>query len=147
MNHRKQNNSKRLRILSKLEIKELYDLPKFNLEDRLQYFTIDETEREVMEERRSLEGRIHFILQLGYFKNAHCFFNFTWNEVKKDVQYVLTKYFPGEEFPQHIISSKIQRTTQSSVIKLLQFKLFDNTAKQNLEWVDREKIKTRMDPS
>ena len=56
-------------ILSPTEIEELYGIPNFSAEQRTVYFTLDDVEQQEIESRPSLESRLHFILQLGYFKS------------------------------------------------------------------------------
>jgi len=137
---------KNFRILSKVEIKELYSIPTFTSEERLQYFTLDEDEHKVMKQRRSLESKIHFILQLGYFKHTPCFTKITWENVKRDTQYVIKTYFQGKCFSPKIISAKIQRKTQSDILELLKFTIFDRSAKQKLEQISHEAMTMCSDP-
>lgn len=59
--------SKRIKILSQAEIKDLYNLPQFTAEERAHYFALDEAEFIEMEKSRSLGGKVLFILQLRYF--------------------------------------------------------------------------------
>lgn len=54
---------KRLTILSPIEIEELYEIPKFSIEQRELYLTLNDVEKQAMESRRSLEARLHFIFQ------------------------------------------------------------------------------------
>lgn len=99
--HREYKKTKRLRILSESEIKDLFDLPKFNTEERSNYFSLNEVELQEMQRRRSLGGKIYFILQLGYFKCTHYFLNFTLDEARRDAQYVLKKYFQDQNCINH----------------------------------------------
>jgi len=137
---------KRLKILSKSEVTELYELPRFTNQQRALYFTLDDLEMKAMQSRYSLESRVHFILQLGYFKYRAIFFNFSFTDIEEDLNYILQQYFPKAKTPQIMINPKTQWQNQSAILTLLQFKLFDNTAKQKLETIAREKIKTCTDP-
>jgi hypothetical protein len=60
----------RLKILSKSEINELYDIPHFNSNEREKYFSLDKKEYAAMSKCGSLASKLHFTLQLGYFKAA-----------------------------------------------------------------------------
>jgi hypothetical protein len=48
----------------------------------------------VLDQLPSIESRVYFILQLGYFKACRMFFTFQPNEVDEDVRYVGERYFP-----------------------------------------------------
>ncbi len=100
--------NKRLTVLSKNEINQLYSLPEFNDEQRAFYFYLNDYEKEEMESLRSTESRLYFILQLGYFKYRNMFFDIKFNTVNKDIGYILREYFPGNKFPKKIISQKTQ---------------------------------------
>ena len=45
---------KRLKILTDSEIRELYDLPEFNSEERAQYFALSQAEESVLSSLRSI---------------------------------------------------------------------------------------------
>ena len=59
---------KRLRILSKAEINELYGIPQFTINEQKSYFSLSKKEQTDMDDRGSLRSKVHFIFQLGYFK-------------------------------------------------------------------------------
>lgn len=80
---------KRLKILSKSEIKELYGIPQFNDEEKKAYFLLNDKEFQLMDSRGSLSSKVYFILQLGYFKATSQFFDFVLNDVKSDMQFIL----------------------------------------------------------
>lgn len=54
----------RIKILSKSEINELYDIPTFNSNEQEAYFALSKKEYKIMSERGSLASKVHFILQL-----------------------------------------------------------------------------------
>lgn len=125
--------SKRLTILSPIEIKELYEIPKFSAEQRELYLTLNDVEKQEMEQRRSLKSRLHFIIQLAYFKNKSMFFNFDFDQIDEDVKYVLLKYFPTEISPKIMVNLKTQLKNKSQILKLLNFTLFDEKIRKKLE--------------
>ena len=59
---------KRLRILGDDEIEAIYGRPHFTHEERRQYFSLSQPEKELLTELRSVKSQTYFILQLGYFK-------------------------------------------------------------------------------
>ena len=138
--------NKRLTVLSKNEINQLYSLPEFNDEQRAFYFYLNDSEKEEMESLRSTESRLYFILQLGYFKYRNMFFDIKFNTVNKDIGYILREYFPGNKFPKKIISQKTQLENKSCILNILGFRLFDPKAKEMLEEQALQSIKVSADP-
>ena len=114
-------NDKRLKILSKSEINELYSIPKFSENERASYFSLSKKEYAMMSECGSLASKVHFILQLGYFKAASQFFRFTFSETKYDVQYILQKYFENEKLKVDSVSKDTRQTNQNLIATILNF--------------------------
>lgn len=84
----------RIKILDDHEIDELYGLPHFGHEEQAYYFSLTQEERDNANNHRTLENRVLFILQAGYFKAKTMFFSFEFNEVQDDVRYILRQHFP-----------------------------------------------------
>jgi TnpA family transposase len=138
--------TKRLKILSNAEIKELYNKPKFNPEQRAFYFFLNELQKQEIESLRSLESRIYFILQLGYFRSKLLFFNINFRELGEDIHYILCEYFPNEKFPKKMISPRTQLESKSRILRILGFRLFSQEAKQILENQALQSIKISANP-
>jgi TnpA family transposase len=85
---------KRLRILDDAEVDALYGRPRFTPEERTQFFTLTQPERELLHLLRSIPSQTYFILQLGYFKAKALFFLFSFAEVADDVAFIRAQYFP-----------------------------------------------------
>ena len=79
-------NIERIQLLSSTEVEELYARPEFNTHEQSLYFSLSPTERAALEQFRNTQTRIHFILQLGYFKAKQQFFNYSLDEVSADVE-------------------------------------------------------------
>jgi TnpA family transposase len=109
---------RRLRILGDDEIDVLYGRPRFTQEDRMEYFTLSREEQTVLEQLHSLKSRLHFVLQLGYFKARHLFFVFDLPEVMEDALYIRDQYFPGVQFTD-IDITKVTRLRQQRFILAL----------------------------
>lgn len=75
---------KRLKILSNSEYKEIYEMPTFEKEDRLNFFSLDKSELLLLDKFRANKSKIFFILQLGYFKYSYRFFNFSFSDCSCD---------------------------------------------------------------
>jgi hypothetical protein len=65
---------KRLTILTRSEIRELYGLPQFSYEDRVKYFSLDPLEKKALKRIRTIPSGVYFLLQLGYLKAKKMFF-------------------------------------------------------------------------
>ena len=113
---------KRLKILTKNEINELYSLPSFTHEDRAQFFSLNASEMKELENLRTISSKVHFILQLGYFKTKKMFFVLDIQEMKEDIEYILQKYFPKiNGFPNIEITKPTRLSQQACILKLLNY--------------------------
>lgn len=102
---------KRLYLLSETEIADLYARPDFNSNERDLYFSMNQMELDALNHYSTTKTRVYFILQLGYFKAKQQFFIFDFEEVRADVEYILSKYFKMNEF---ILLGRITRQWISS---------------------------------
>ena len=87
----------RLHILTQEELQDLYELPNFTDQERHLYFSLTKNEFELLAEFRSMASKLNFILQLGYFKARHLFFNFEFQAVSTDMEFIRRVYFPKEK--------------------------------------------------
>jgi TnpA family transposase len=113
---------KRLKILSKSEINELYGTPRFTENERKNYFSLNEKEFKIMSARGSLTSKVHFILQLGYFKATSQFINTDIDEIKSDVDFILHEYFDNEKLFHYQISKRTRLSNQALIAEILKFK-------------------------
>ena len=81
-------NIKRINLLSKAEIEDLYSLPQFNLNERRHYFIFNKSEQDALSLYKNVRTRLYFILQLGYFKANQQFYSFNFEDVKADAKFV-----------------------------------------------------------
>jgi len=87
--------SSRLAILTADEIDALYDRPIFTLEEQIEYFELTPPEQAFLSQLGKPASQLYFILQLGYFKARHLFFQFPLPEVENDWNYIRARYFSG----------------------------------------------------
>ena len=80
--------SDRLQILSSEEYDALWELPRFTQADRDIFFSLTHPERDIMQKLRSPHTKLHFLLQLGYFRARQCFFRLEINDIRDDVNYL-----------------------------------------------------------
>ncbi|MCX7121649.1 MAG: DUF4158 domain-containing protein [Gammaproteobacteria bacterium] len=126
-------NEKRLKILSKAEINELYGIPHFTTDEQKAYFSLGKKEYAEMSECGSLASKVHFILQLGYFKTTSQFFDFKFREVKNDVGYILQHYFDNAKLNVKAVAKNTRLTNQRVIVKLLRYKTNKSDIKTALE--------------
>lgn len=100
-------NTTHIQLLSKNEIADLYDRPDFNSDERKLYLTISEQDEScLLNHYSTLKTRIYFILQLGYFKAKHQFFDFYFEDVRNDVDYIISHF---SNVDQATLSGRISR--------------------------------------
>ena len=86
-------NLKRIYLLPEAEIADLYARPVFNQNEQQLYFELTQVELDTLGQFGTIKTKVHFILQLAYFKAKNQFFTFTFDDVRADVDYVLAKFF------------------------------------------------------
>lgn len=125
---------KRLRILGEDELESIYGRPCFTYEDRCDYFSLSQPEKDLLEVLRSTKSRAYFILQLGYFRAKHLFFIFDLHEVEEDLQYVLKQYFYNTKI---VDMSSIDKSTrlkqQQMILQLFTYHICDFEIREQLE--------------
>lgn len=120
------SHSQRLQILSEEEIDELYAQPAFNDAERSHFFSlpekilIDLNIKKINHKKAS--PCLYFILQYGYFKAKHQFFNLHYSEVKEDVIFIMQQYMLNDQLPTKLPSRKIQHAAHRKILKLMGFK-------------------------
>jgi Domain of unknown function (DUF4158) len=102
--------SERLAVLPDAEQYALYGLPDFDDGQRSEYLSLSPQEG-----RSSLHARVYCALQIGYFKAKHAFFHFTWDDVREDCSFILTRYFNEQDFEAQAIT-KHERYAQCTMI-------------------------------
>ena len=107
--------NERLTILSEAERAALYEIPDFDEVQRSTYLNLTPNEQIVMRKRDNLPEKVHFAIQIGYFKAKHRFFLFKWDEVQEDIDFIMQEYFPEQQFHPTTIS-KHQYYAQCQVI-------------------------------
>jgi TnpA family transposase len=125
---------RRLQILGNDEIEAIYRRPRFTDEDRIQYFSLSQPERDLLALFRSTKSKVYFILQLGYFKARPLFFTFDLTEVPFDVSYVLSQHFNNSEL--HSLSPIDKHTRlrqQHLILELFDYRNCDAPVRDELE--------------
>ena len=116
------NRKNRITLLSPPEIDELYNLPNFNTQDMEFFFSLSDSDHLLIAKYRTTKLKIYFILQLGYFRATHKFYNFKLEDVPTEVAYLATKYFDNSV--RTIIDSPyrvIIKSQQEVILKLYNY--------------------------
>jgi TnpA family transposase len=128
------SDSRRLSILTAQEIDDLYGLPRFSEDDRLLYFDLSPTERELVDGVCTLSVAVHLVLQLGYFKARRQLYFYSVDEVTEDVKHILRRHFPARDIAEIKARSRSTRQEQQQLIlKLFGYRLCTAAIKADLE--------------
>ena len=122
-----------MRILSQTEIETLYGRPRFTQDERGDYFTLSQAEKELLRELRAVNTQCGFILQLGYFKAKQMFFTFEFQDVEEDVQYILEQYFPNTQVDElKAVNKRTNLRQRATILTLYKYRLCDAEERRNL---------------
>lgn len=125
--------TKRLKILSPIEIKRYYAPPLFTSEDQKCFFSLDIHEESLISELRTYSGKFYFILLLGYFKATQQFYRLKELNLGGDVSYIIDNHFPElKTTPGIDIGKDLRLTIQNQILKLLDYKLCSGQMKEKL---------------
>ncbi len=127
-------NSRRLSILTKSEIDDLYGLPRFSDDDRSLFFDLSAVQQKAVDTVYIRSSAVHLILQIGYFKAKQQFFVYGREAVLDDLHYILQRYFPDQALDKIKTLSKPTRLEQQQIIlQLFDYRLCDGEVKAALE--------------
>ncbi|MGF1804291.1 Tn3 family transposase, partial [Aliivibrio sifiae] len=112
--------SERLSVLTDGEKEAIYGRPDFDEEQQLKYLALTETELSIVNSRPNIQARVYCLLQIGYFKAKHSFFQFEWDDIADDYNFVLNRYFPHEKslFNHGTITKHELYTQREQIIQL-----------------------------
>lgn len=116
--------SERLNILSGQEQFALYGLPDFDDSQRMEYLIFTEQEMALAFAQRSVHAQVHCALQIGYFKAKQAFFQFSWDEVKDDCAFILTRYFNDLAFVPVPITKHEYYAQRGLIVDLFGYRLW-----------------------
>lgn len=123
---------KRIKILSEAEIHDLYSLPKFTLEERTVFFSLNKKEKKLIEKIPDTSSKVYAILQLGYFKAKGRLCSFNYKDVQQELDYVLTQYFVTKDKHKSILLKAKKGEANKRILALLNFRDFNEKARKEL---------------
>jgi len=117
--------AQRLTILDKNAIAELYAIPTFNSTERSHFFSLPESLLDSLSvektNNRNCSAKLYFILQHGYFKARHQFFNVPYRDVSEDVSFIMEQYFSNITTPKKLPTHKVQRLAKIKILGSMSF--------------------------
>lgn len=126
-----------INLLSKSEISDIYDIPDFNDHEREIYFALNEEEASMLSTFHTINIKVFFILQLGYFKAKHRFFQFDLQKVAVDIGFIGKKHYQKQTFSSIISRGRIYHQ-RKMILKYYQYqecseKILDKLKEQFIE--------------
>lgn len=109
-----QKYKKRISILTKSEINELYQVPSFNPVERDEFFSLDISLKREIDKIINIESRVYLILITGYFRYKPVIPEFTLKDVKRDVKYIIQTYYKNESTN---LNLNIPKSTKYRLVK------------------------------
>ncbi|WP_258191663.1 DUF4158 domain-containing protein [Shewanella morhuae] len=108
-----QKHKKRISILTKSEVNELYQVPSFNSVERAEYFALDINLRKEINKTINIESRVYLILIIGYFRYKPVLPEFISKNVMGDIKYIIQTYYKNERTNLNI---DIPKSTKSRLV-------------------------------
>jgi len=122
-----------LHILEIEEIARIYAFPDFTPDEREIFFILSTQERQQLSKFRGIASKVHFILQLGYFKAKHLFFTFNFEDRAVDTAFILAKYFPTTDRKKLVnVSRPTRQSQQNHICKLFDYQPYNKGFEQQL---------------
>ena len=118
--------NERLAVLSLAEQDALYGLPDFDDSQRLDYLCLNESQLALASSRSGLTSQVWCVLQIGYFKAKQTFFRFHWEDVQDDLSFVLSRYFPSQEFEARTVTKHEHYAQRTLIAELFGYRLWSS---------------------
>ena len=123
---------RRLQVLGEAEIDAIYGRPIFNPEERLLYFSLSELEKAALKQFHTIQSRIFYLLQLGYFKARQRFLTFSIQNVAADADYVRRVYFPDFPLTDFEIAKGTRLRQQKVILELFSYRLSGTAEREQI---------------
>ncbi len=85
--------NKRLKILLRPEIDDLYSPPQYTIEQQRYFFSLNDQELVVAKSIRKREHRCYFVAMLGYFKSKPIILNPSFRSIESDLSFIAKDTF------------------------------------------------------
>ncbi|MCP4385923.1 MAG: DUF4158 domain-containing protein, partial [Hyphomicrobiales bacterium] len=99
-------------------------LPDFDHGQQLEFLSLSEAELALACCRTGLHAQVYCVLQIGYFKAKYAFFRFTWDDAQDDCAFVLTRYFNGQAFESHAVTTYEHYAQRTLIAELFGYRVW-----------------------
>ncbi len=141
----------RLTIFTEEERLALYGLPDFDDFQRAEFLAFTEAERAVADKRKGQLERLHCLLQLGYFKAKHAFFDLARDAVPaEDIAFLADRYFPdlpAASFGLQTLRRRERDAQRAEIVRLFGFRLWSEADRAALVEAATELARRDVTPS
>ena len=86
--------SKRLTILQEAEVYDLFGIPNLSVEEKRVYFSLNDSESDVIQSIRNRNHKCYAIALLGYFKIKPIQLSLSYSQIRPDLIFLAKEYFP-----------------------------------------------------
>lgn len=124
---------KKLTILSKEEVTDIFDLPKFSKDERQEFFSLSDEQEAALAKIKEADTQAYFILQLGYFKCRRRLIPFTFAECYQDLRFINSKYFKVSGLPKKMPSRKAITKSHTKIMDIMGYKPLKGDVKAAFE--------------
>ena len=118
---------RRLSILLDSEIKDLYGVPQYSLDEQRVYFSLNDIEERTANSIRNRAHRCFFTALLGYFKTKPVVLSPSYGDVEKDIKFIAQEIYPDFKFKRFSLTQKQKDRFYQKVFILLNYNAWDNT--------------------
>ena len=87
------------------------------------YFDLNNDERQLVDNKEYDHVKVHFILQLGYFKQKQRLFTFKLEAVKQDMRYVCKRYLIGPISSINLPSRNTIKKNNEEILNLMGYSI------------------------
>lgn len=115
---------KRLTILLDSEVKDLFGIPIYSIEEQRVYFALNDVEAKVV---NAIQDRLHrcfFIVLLGYFKTKPICLNPNFGDVENDLRFVAQEHFPGLKLRRFSLTQKQKDRFYLKIFELIRYQVW-----------------------
>ncbi len=125
--------SDRLQILSPEEYELLWGMPRFSQYDRDLFFSLNRRDEQALARLRTPRTKLHFMLQLGYFRARQRFFRPDVESASDDLAYLSRRYLGDAVTADLDVSKHTRRHHIELILDLFGYRLADQRARITLE--------------
>jgi len=104
-------------------------LPNFSSDEKEIFFSLTDVERDALNAIQDIPTKIHFMLQLGYFKAKQRLFQYDYESVASDVKFITSKYFPHTKRYSNFLSKAKKLKNNMCILSLFEFREYEHKIK------------------